>query len=127
MPALERAGGRFLLVGPCEGGFAGADEDWDLIAIGSYPDTESLLALYEDDAYRAAFPPPRGGMLGGTSGRLFGLGRRAAAQEFGERRLDVVRARIEQGERRVVLVEGVRGDPPANPCGIGFLARVVAG
>ena len=33
MPAMERAGGRFLLVGPFEATFMGQDEDWDLIAV----------------------------------------------------------------------------------------------
>ncbi len=55
MPALHRAGGKFLLVAPFEGTFAGSAEDWDLVAIGSYPNTDALLALFEDDAYQAAF------------------------------------------------------------------------
>ena len=55
-PALERAGGRFLLVAPFDSAFVGADESWDLVAIGSYPGPRAVLALFEDEAYRAAFP-----------------------------------------------------------------------
>lgn len=55
MPTMERVGGRFLLVGPYKGMFLGEEEDWDLIAIGSYPTAEACLALYADEAYRAAF------------------------------------------------------------------------
>lgn len=55
MPTMERVGGRFLLVGPYEGMFLGEPEDWDLIAVGSYPDTEAVMALYADPGYRAAF------------------------------------------------------------------------
>ncbi len=55
MPAMQKAGGRFLLVAPFEVMFAGDDEDWDLIAIGSYPDTSALLRLFEDKAYQAIF------------------------------------------------------------------------
>ena len=56
MPAMQRAGGSFLHVGPFQGMFLGENEDWDLIAIGSYPDLDALIALYSDEAYRAAFP-----------------------------------------------------------------------
>jgi len=55
MPVMERIGGKFLLVGPAEGTFLGEDEDWDLVAIGSYPDRDALLNLYSDADYRAAF------------------------------------------------------------------------
>lgn len=55
MPVMERIGGRFLLVGPSEGTFLGEEEDWDLIAIGSYPDRHALLNLYSNADYRAAF------------------------------------------------------------------------
>ncbi|WFE87268.1 DUF1330 domain-containing protein [Roseibium porphyridii] len=55
MPAMERAGGNFLYVGPYQGMFMGEDEDWDLIAIGSYPNLDALIALYSDETYRGAF------------------------------------------------------------------------
>ncbi len=55
MPTMEKAGGRFLFVGPYEGMFLGEEEEWDLIAIGSYPNVESFLALYTDPRYREAF------------------------------------------------------------------------
>ncbi|MEQ9364117.1 MAG: DUF1330 domain-containing protein [Leptospirales bacterium] len=55
MPAMQAAGGKFLHVGPFAGSFMGQDEDWDLVAIGSYPNLESFLALYKNSDYRAAF------------------------------------------------------------------------
>ncbi|WP_310621681.1 DUF1330 domain-containing protein [Flexibacterium corallicola] len=54
-PALQRAGGKFLLVAPFEHMFAGEEEDWDVIAIGSYPGTTALLDLFEDKAYQGCF------------------------------------------------------------------------
>ncbi|NER79734.1 MAG: DUF1330 domain-containing protein [Leptolyngbya sp. SIO1D8] len=54
IPTMERVGGKFLLVGPFEGMFLGEDEDWDLIAIGTYPNLESFMALYTNPDYRAA-------------------------------------------------------------------------
>lgn len=56
IPAMQKAGGKFLLIAPCAGTFMGEDEDWDLVAIGSYPDAESLLRLFDDPAYVAAYP-----------------------------------------------------------------------
>lgn len=55
IPTMEKVGGRFLLVGPFEGIFLGDNEDWDLIAIGSYPNLESFMGLHTDTAYRAVF------------------------------------------------------------------------
>jgi uncharacterized protein (DUF1330 family) len=54
-PALEKAGGRFLLTAPCEGSLMGDDEDWDMVAIGSYPSRDALFALFDDEDYREAF------------------------------------------------------------------------
>ncbi len=54
-PALERVGGRFLLTGPFDATFIGEDEDWDIVAIGTYPDRAAVLALFADEAYRAAW------------------------------------------------------------------------
>ncbi len=54
-PTLERVGGRFLLSGPFEATFMGEDEDWDIVAIASYPDRAALVALHEDEAYRSAW------------------------------------------------------------------------
>lgn len=56
IPTMERVGGRFLLVAPFEAGFVGEDEDWDLVAIGTFPHKEVLLALWEDADYRACYP-----------------------------------------------------------------------
>lgn len=54
IPTMERVGGKFLLVGPFEGMFLGEAEDWDLIAIGTYPNIESFVGLYTDPDYRVA-------------------------------------------------------------------------
>jgi uncharacterized protein (DUF1330 family) len=56
VPTVEKVGGRFLLLAPFEFGFMGPEEDWDLVAIGSYPNATVLLALLEDADYRAAYP-----------------------------------------------------------------------
>ena len=54
-PTLEKVGGRFLLSGPFETTFMGEDEDWDIVAIASYPDRAALIALHEDEAYQRAW------------------------------------------------------------------------
>lgn len=54
-PGLERVGGRFLLLAPFGSTFAGESEDWDFVAIGSYPNRDAVIALFEDDAYREAY------------------------------------------------------------------------
>lgn len=55
VPTMERVGGKFLFVGPYKGMFLGKEEDWDLVAIGSYPNLSTLVALYSDEDYRKAF------------------------------------------------------------------------
>jgi len=55
IPALAKAGGEFLMVSPFEASFIGEEEDWDLIAIGSYPNTKAVFALFLDDNYKAAY------------------------------------------------------------------------
>ncbi len=55
VPAMERAGGAFLYLGPFAGTFLGEDEDWDMVVIGQYPDVSNLLKLFEDPLYRDAF------------------------------------------------------------------------
>lgn len=55
VPTLERVGGHFLHVGPFAGQFIGEDEDWDIIAIGSYPGRQALVDLYSDEGYRSVF------------------------------------------------------------------------
>lgn len=56
IPAMQKAGGTFLMIAPCAGAFLGEDEDWDLVAIGRYPDAAALLRLLDDPDYQAAFP-----------------------------------------------------------------------
>jgi uncharacterized protein (DUF1330 family) len=55
MPTLQKVGGRFLLTAPAERMLVGADEDWDMVVVASYPDSAALLALFEDPAYRDCF------------------------------------------------------------------------
>lgn len=55
MPSLEKVGGRFLLVAPFGKTFIGSEEDWDLVAIGTYPNPGALLALFELEEYQAAY------------------------------------------------------------------------
>ena len=55
MPSLEQVGGTFLLVAPFGRTFVGASQDWDLVAIGSYPNPGALLSLFELDSYREAY------------------------------------------------------------------------
>lgn len=61
-PALARVGGRFVLMGALEGTLLGHDEDWDAVAIGSYPDRHSLLSLFSDAEYRGAWRHRRAAM-----------------------------------------------------------------
>ncbi|MFC4271807.1 DUF1330 domain-containing protein [Sneathiella chungangensis] len=55
MPTMERVGGKFLLAAPFAGMFAGQEEDWDLVVLGSYPNTRALFALFEDGEYQKVF------------------------------------------------------------------------
>ena len=55
IPGMARAGGTFLMVAPFEATLIGPEEDWDLVAVGSYPNLQAFLDLYRDEAYRAAF------------------------------------------------------------------------
>ncbi|WP_299867186.1 DUF1330 domain-containing protein [uncultured Roseobacter sp.] len=55
IPSMEEAGGKFLMVAPFEGSFAGTEKDWDVIAVGSYPDAHALLTLYENSDYQEAY------------------------------------------------------------------------
>jgi len=55
MPSLEQVGVHFLLVAPFGGTFVGEPETWDLVAIGTYPNSSALLTLFELEAYREAY------------------------------------------------------------------------
>lgn len=55
IPSMQAAGGKFLIVAPFEGTFVGGNKNWDLIAVGSYPDVPSLLRLFEDSDYQRVF------------------------------------------------------------------------
>jgi uncharacterized protein (DUF1330 family) len=56
VPKVAGKGGKFLLVASFEGMFLGEDENWDLVAIGQYPNTAALLSLFEDEEYQAVMP-----------------------------------------------------------------------
>ncbi|MES2932196.1 MAG: DUF1330 domain-containing protein [Pseudomonadota bacterium] len=55
VPSMQSAGGEFLFVGPVEGGFMGAQVEWDIAAIGRYPTTDALLSLFDIVAYRDCY------------------------------------------------------------------------
>jgi len=55
MPTLVKVGGQFLAAAPFGGTFVGESEDWDIVAIGTYPDAEALLSLYETPEYQQAY------------------------------------------------------------------------
>ncbi|MEO1137868.1 MAG: DUF1330 domain-containing protein [Pseudomonadota bacterium] len=55
MPSLAKVGGHFLLVAPFGNSFVGPKEQWDLVAIGTYPNPDALLRLFELETYRACY------------------------------------------------------------------------
>lgn len=55
MPSMHKAGGEFLAVAPFAGSLLGSEQDWDLIAIGKYPNLAAFAALYIDPEYIEAF------------------------------------------------------------------------
>lgn len=55
VPSMHNAGGEFLAVAPFAGTLLGKDQDWDLIAIGKYPNLEVFTSLYSNPEYVQAF------------------------------------------------------------------------
>ena len=55
IPSMQAAGVEFLMVAPFAGTMIGDDQDWDLVAIGKYPNLEAFLNLYANEKYMAAF------------------------------------------------------------------------
>lgn len=55
MPSMHAAGGEFLAVGPFAGSLLGQDQDWDLVAIGKYPNLDAFVSLYSNPDYIKAF------------------------------------------------------------------------
>lgn len=56
VPKVSEVGGHFVLRGMVEGGFIGEKlDEWDIIAIGHYPERERFLALLLDEEYQKAF------------------------------------------------------------------------
>ena len=55
VPAMQDAGGSFLTVSAFAGTMLGAEQDWDLVAIGRYPNLQAFLGLYQNPEYIRAF------------------------------------------------------------------------
>ncbi len=55
VPSMQAAGGEFLAVAPYAGSFLGPEQDWDLIAIGKYPNLAAFISLYANAKYIEAF------------------------------------------------------------------------
>lgn len=55
IPSVDKVGGRFLMVAPYSRAFIGDHEDWDLVAVASYPNPSAVIALFELDEYRAVY------------------------------------------------------------------------
>ena len=53
-PGLEKVGGKFTLLAPFGASLIGDAEDWDFVAVGSYPDLAAVFALFEMAEYQAA-------------------------------------------------------------------------
>jgi len=55
VPTPDRVAGHFLHVVPFAGQFIGEEDDWDIVAIGSYPCRQARVYLYSDEGYRNVF------------------------------------------------------------------------
>lgn len=56
VPKVAEVGGHFMLRGIVEGSLIGDDlTQWDIVAIGQYPQREYFLKLLQDDEYQKAF------------------------------------------------------------------------
>ena len=55
VPSMHKAGGEFLAVAPFSGSLFGQEQDWDLIAIGKYPNLDAFVSLYSNPEYIQAF------------------------------------------------------------------------
>ena len=62
VPRILAVGGTVVFAGPQERTLIGADEDWDVIVVVTYPDRAALLRLFRDAEYRAAFRHRRAGV-----------------------------------------------------------------
>lgn len=54
-PGLEKVGGKFVLLAPFAASLIGEGEDWDFVAVGSYPNVAAVFALFEAPDYQQAF------------------------------------------------------------------------
>jgi uncharacterized protein (DUF1330 family) len=52
---LEAVGGRFLLQGLPAGVLWGDDDEWDLVVVAEYPDSDAFFRLLADPDYEQAF------------------------------------------------------------------------
>jgi len=55
VPRIHAVGGSMTFAGRQDRVFIGTDEAWDAIVVARYPDRRSLLRLFFDPEYRAAF------------------------------------------------------------------------
>ena len=51
IPTVDSVGGKFLFVGPFDSAYVGDPEDWDLVAVGSFPTVETFMSLAEHPDY----------------------------------------------------------------------------
>lgn len=54
-PGLDKVGGKFTLLAPFGASLIGETEDWDFVAVGSYPNLAAVFALFEMPEYQSAF------------------------------------------------------------------------
>ena len=59
MPRIAAAGGAMVFSGATQGPLVGDDEAWDLGVVVTWPNRGAMVALFQDPAYRAAFPHRR--------------------------------------------------------------------
>jgi len=59
-PRIIANGGTVVFAGPVQGQFVGADaDDWDIGIVVSWPSRAAMISLFQDEAYRTAFPHRR--------------------------------------------------------------------
>ena len=63
VPAVDRAGGRFLVSSPVLTSMFGAPDGTQIVAVGWFPDRGALLAMLRDPEYQAAFAHRRAAVV----------------------------------------------------------------
>lgn len=59
VPRIMAAGGSVVFHGAVESVLVGDDAEWDTAVVVTWPNRAALLSLFQDPAYRAAFPHRR--------------------------------------------------------------------